>query len=71
MTFYTLWKSKEDNTDDALLLDSEGVFRTKHRAFKRAHKLASDLVEGWGFVILVRRIHSNSDMCEEWVFEAE
>ena len=70
-TFYTLWKSKDGNDDDALFLESEPIFHTKHRAFKRAHKLAHALVEGWGFTILVRKIWTNSDICEQWEFKPE
>ena len=70
-TFYTLWKSKEDETDDALLLDSENIFYTKHRAFRRAHALAKKLIVGWDYVILVRKITIGSKYCQEWVFQPE
>ena len=70
-TIYTLWKSDINNTEEALLLDSEPIFRTKHRAFKRAHSLASKLAKGWDQVILVRKITFGSDLCTEWEFEAE
>ena len=70
-TFYTIWKSRADDTDGALLLEGEGIFHTRHRAFKRAKKLAKNLNKEWDFSILVRKIHEDSDICEEWVFEAE
>lgn len=69
--FYTFWKSKEDDTDNALLLEEEPIFYTKHNAFKRAHHLASKLVDGWGYVILLRKIKIGSDICTEWVFPPE
>ena len=70
-TFYTLWKGKENDADNALLLDSEPIFKTRANAFKRAHALAKKLVYGWDYVILVRKIRTDSDICTEWVFEAE
>lgn len=70
-TFYTIWKGKKDDTDNATLLESEPIFHTKHRAFKRASALAKELIVGWDFVILVRRIRTDTDMCLEWQFEAE
>lgn len=69
--FYTLWKAKEGTDDEDLLLDNEPLFHTKHRAFKRAHALAKDLAKGWNYVILVRRVSLDSDMCLEWVFPPE
>lgn len=72
-TFYTLWKGYEDinKSDEAILLDSEPIFHTKHRAFKRAHELAKNLVYGWDQAILVRKIRTDTDVCTEWVFAAE
>lgn len=70
-TFYTLWKAREHETDEALLLDSEPLFHTKKRAFRKAEKLAKDLAKGWDYVILVRKITIGSDMCTEWVFSNE
>ena len=72
-TFYTLWKGSEDidKSDDAILLDSEPIFHTKHRAFKRAHELAKKLIVGWDYVILVRKIRTDTDICTEWVFPPE
>ena len=70
MTFYTIWKGKEGE-EEAILLDEEPMFRTKHRAFKRARELAKKLTAGWDYVILVRRIQTDTDICTEWVFEAE
>ena len=69
MKFYTLWK-KELNSTDAILLDSEPAFKTKHNAFKRARKLADRLIYGRGDKILVRHIELGNDMCKEWEFEA-
>lgn len=68
--FYTLWKAKE-NEEEALLLQDEKFYRTRHFAFNRAHQLAKQLVAGWDFVILVRRITIGSDMCTEWEFQPE
>ena len=70
-TFYTIWKAKKDSSDDAILLESEPIFHTKRRAFKRAEKLAKELIVGWNFVILVRKIRTDTDMCLEWEFGAE
>ena len=70
-TFYTIWKGKENSDEDAILLDDEPVFKTRHNAFKRAHQLAKKLVYGWDYVILVRKIRTDSDICTEWVFPAE
>lgn len=70
-TFYTLWKSNKDDIDGALFLENEGIFHTRHRAFKRANKLSKELAKGWEQSILVRKIHIGSDICEEWEFPAE
>ncbi len=70
-TFYTLWKTRDHNDEEAILLEEEPIFRTKHRAFKRAKKLAKALVNGWGFTILVRKIRTDTDWCLQWEFEAE
>ena len=68
--FYTIWKSKKDDKE-ALLLEDEKFFYTKCRAFKRAEVLAKQLISGWDYVILVRRIVIGDDICQEWVFEAK
>ena len=68
---YTIWKGKEENGDGTLLLKDAGFFYTKHRAFKKAQKLAKQLAVGWDYIILVRRISLDSDMCLEWLFPTE
>lgn len=70
-TFYTLWKCKDGDYDEALFLQEQPIFRTKHRALKRAHKLAKGLVDGWGFTILLRKIRTDTDICEQWEFKPE
>lgn len=67
-SFYTIWKCKDGDYDDALLLQEEPLFRTKHRALKRARTLADNLVDGWGFTILVRKITIGKTECLEWEF---
>ena len=67
--FYTLWKSKEGKTDEAILLSKEKFFVTKYGAFKRAQKLLKQLAIGWNYVILVRKITIGNNVCEEWEFQ--
>lgn len=68
-TFYTIWKINKGATD-AELLEEEGTFKTRHRAFKRAKKLASKLVYDWGEKILVRKITLGNEDCLQWEFPA-
>ena len=67
---YTLWKAKNGGAD-AILLEHEPMFKTKFMAFRKAKKLAINLVKGWDNVILVREIKENTNICKEWEFTTE
>lgn len=73
MKIYTLW-IKTIDSDDAFLLDTESIYKTKKNAFKRAKTLADRLVYGRDEAILVRKVNIVNDMCDEncieWTFPA-
>ena len=71
MTFYTLWKRKDEDNEEAIFLEEESIFRTKLMAFRRARQLAKKLIDGWGFDILVRKVTIGSDLCEQWEFNSK
>ena len=69
--YYTLWKAKDIDDEEPMLLENEKYYLTKYFAFKRAHQLAKQLPANWDYVILVRKVTYGSTTCVEWVFPSE
>lgn len=70
-TFYSLWKRKDNNDEETIFLEEESIFRTRLMAFRRARQLTKELIDGWGFDILVRKITIGSNVCKEWEFKPD
>lgn len=69
MRFYTFWRTNIKDMDNAILLEDEIPYKTKSNAFKRAYEILKDFDEGFGDVLLVRRISTKSTTCREWIFD--